>query len=95
MQKITIAFFIFVLSVGLAGCSSGYEGESAEFWFNAYDEENAKVEEFRSALEEANDNIDQANSNIRNAKYYSGESYEDMEDALDSLNTVDNVDEPY
>lgn len=34
-----------------------YEGETAEYWFNAYDEAEAKYDEFRSCVEDY-DNFD-------------------------------------
>jgi hypothetical protein len=75
---IAIIWFIF----SFIGSFGKYEGLSAEEWFNRYDEADARVINLQDALE-------QANSNIEDAKYYSGESYEDMEYALDSLETVE------
>ena len=96
---IGIAVFWFIFSnIGGAG---EYQGQSAEDWFNEYDEAsveidrlNTRIEDFQYALQEANDNIEEANSDIESAKWYSGESYYDMEYALDSLDTVSTVDEP-
>jgi hypothetical protein len=51
-----------------------YEGYTAEEWYDEY--------------VAAQDALDQANSNIEDAKYYVGESYEEMYDALDNLETV-------
>lgn len=78
-----------------------YEGQNAEYWFNAYDAETAKVEElenrisdFETALQEANDNIETANSQIRRAKGYAWESYTEMGEILESLRQIDTVSEP-
>ncbi len=78
-----------------------YEGETAEFWFNAYDAETVKVEklenrisDYETALEEANGNIEEANSQIRRAKNYAWESYRDMGEILESLHQVNKVSEP-
>ncbi len=96
---IGIAVIWFIISA-IAGIGK-YEGESAEYWFNAYDEASGQVEELQSkveglqtALQEANDNIEEADRNIRNAKLWTGSSYDDMEFALDSLRSVDTVNEP-
>ena len=78
-----------------------YEGETAEYWFDEYDAETARVEElenrlsdFEAALEEANDNIEEANSQISEAQSYAWESYTEMGEALENLSTVDTVAEP-
>lgn len=89
---IGIVVIWFILSI--IGGMGKYQGQTAEEWFNQYDEASAQVEGLQTALQEANDNIDEANSNIEGAKSYEGASYDDMVDALNSLNTVDNVDEP-
>lgn len=94
-----IAIFWFVLSA--VGGIGKYEGQTAEYWFNAYDEATAEnddlqtqIEDWRTALDEANNNIEDGNYKIRNAKIYSWESYEEMGDALDSLREIDTVSEP-
>ncbi len=103
---IGIAIIIFI--VNAIGGLGNYEGENAEHWFNAYDEETGKidelqqqvddlqtqVEDLQTALHNANSNIEEANTKIRYAKYYSGESYSEMVDALDSLKEIDIVPEP-
>lgn len=78
-----------------------YEGETAEYWYNVYDEASGEADELRGevdglrdALWQANDNIETANYMIKKAKRNSGGSYDEMEYALDKLNTVDTVDEP-
>lgn len=78
-----------------------YEGESAEYWFDAYDTEATRVEELEdrisdleTALQEANDNIEEANSQINEAQDYAWTTYEEMGEALESLSTVDTVSEP-
>lgn len=78
-----------------------YDGETAEYWFNAYDEAEARVLELQNkvsdheeALNEANSNIEEANNNIEDAKYSAWSSYDDMGYALDNLDTVDTVSEP-
>lgn len=95
---VAIAVIWFVVSA--IGGIGKYEGEGAEYWFNAYDEENAQVEElqgqveeYQTALQEANDNIDEANSMIENVQS-SSDVYE-LQDAIDSLSTVDTVYDPY
>jgi len=80
-----------------------YEGESAEYWFNAYDEENARAENYKTALEEANANIEEANYNIEeaNSRISSVKSSNDVEELIDNadylseIDIVDLVDEPY
>ncbi|MEK7581116.1 MAG: hypothetical protein AAB512_02415 [Patescibacteria group bacterium] len=92
----------FLSSVGNGLGSIGeYDGKTAKGWYNEYDEISSEADELdtqvgnlKTALQEANDNIEQANSDIRKAKYYSGETYEEMVDALDSLDSVDTIDEP-
>lgn len=37
-----------VVLLGLVGCSSNYEGKTAQEWFNLYDEENARYEDLKS-----------------------------------------------
>lgn len=87
---IAVIWFIFS-AVGGVG---KYEGQTAEEWFNQYDEASAQVENLRDALQEANNNIEEANSNIESAKSNEGASYDDMVDALNSLDIVNTVDEP-
>lgn len=96
---IGIAVICFIFSA--IGDFGKYEGQTAEEWFNEYDDASAQVEELnteveglQTALQEANDNIEQANRNIESAKLYSGESYGEIVDALDYLNTVNTIDEP-
>ena len=89
---IGIAVIWFVISI--IGGIGKYDGQSAEEWFNEYDEASAKVEELRTALQEANHNIDEANVSIESAKSYEGASYGEMLEALSSLDIVSTVDEP-
>lgn len=70
-----------------------YEGETAEYWFNAYDEAAAEVDDYKAALEEANSNIEDANSMISDVQDSS--DIEELRDALDSLSQVDTVSDPY
>lgn len=76
-----------------------YEGQSAEEWFNQYDEASAKVEDLstkvenlQTALQEANDHIETANNAIEEVKDSS--SFNELRDAAENLETVDTVDEP-
>lgn len=96
-----VAIVVICFVFGSIGGIGKYEGQSAEYWFNADDEAEAQVEElqnkvneYQTALQEANDNIEEANSNIDSAKSYEGASYDDMVDALNSLNTIETVSEP-
>ncbi|MDO8487765.1 MAG: hypothetical protein Q7S31_00425 [bacterium] len=89
-----------VILLGLFGFNE-YEGENAEYWFNACDAETArvgeletKVGEYENSLDEANSHIEDANYQIRKAKSNAGASYSDMEYALDSLHQIDTVSEP-
>lgn len=98
---IVVIYFIFSAIGSAFGGIGKYEGQSAEEWYNEYDESEAqvadlqdKVDGLQSALDEANSNIDDANSEIDSAKSYSGESYEEMEEAISNLDTVSTVDEP-
>ncbi|MFA9288462.1 MAG: hypothetical protein ACEQSA_01105 [Weeksellaceae bacterium] len=92
---IFIAGIIWVLTNG-----GKYEGETAEYWFNAYDEVQAEnddlryaIDEYSTALNEANDNIDYANSMISDVQY-SSTVYE-LSSAIGNLSSIDNVDAPY
>lgn len=76
------------------GSMGKYEGQTAEEWYNEYDQAEADLDAYKTAFEEANTNIEECNSKIESAKSYEGGSYEDMEYALNSLDTVDTVDEP-
>lgn len=90
---IAIIWFIFSVIGGIGK----YQGENAEYWYNAYDEAagyEQQVTELKDALEEANNNIEEANSRIDNAKSYSGESYDDMVEAIDSMHPVDTIYDP-
>jgi len=90
---IGIAIIWFVFSV--IGNFGKYEGLTAEDWFNEYDQSEADLENYKTALEEANYNIEEANSMIENARRCSwGCDYEEMQDALNDLDTIDTVDEP-
>lgn len=63
-----------------------YEDQTAEEWFNEYDQ-------CTISLEKANSNIEDVNSKIEEAKYCDyGCSYEDMQDAINNLETADTVD---
>jgi len=45
---VVVIFFV----IGLISDSGKYEGESAEFWFNAYDQENANYDKLKSCVED-------------------------------------------
>ncbi len=88
-----VIWFISSVFSGIGGLGK-YEGQTAEEWFNQYEEASGQVEKLKTALQEANDNIEEANSDIDSAKSYEGASYDDMVNALNSLDTVSTVDEP-
>lgn len=76
-----MAILIFGAVIWFLSNQGKYEGETAEYWYNAYDESESRIQDYKDALEQANTNID-------DAKYSAWESYEEMGDALDGLETV-------
>ena len=90
-----IAILVVALIWALFFHQNTYEGQTAEEWFNEYDQTEADLEDYKTALEEANSNIEDANSKIRNAQYCSwGCTYTDMQNAINDLDTIDTVSEP-
>lgn len=84
MSKIVgwiIGIIIMVWLLSTIGNIGKYDGETAEYWFEAYDEAESRAQTYQEALQEAN-------SNIEDAKYSAWESYDEMGYALDNLETV-------
>lgn len=94
--------FVVVFSIIGAnlGGSSKYEGQTAEEWFNEYDQCSVNLENYQTAFEEANSKIEEANNNIEDVNYKIedtkncswGCDYEEMQDRIDNLETADTVD---
>ncbi len=104
-MKVVASWVILIVIIWWASTAFGdvgkYEGENADYWYDAYYEEVGKVEDLESqlsdyqdALSEANSNIETVNNNIDDAKWYAWESYDEMGEALDSLDPVDTISEP-
>lgn len=90
---ITLMLLYFV-SQYLSGYGK-YDDQTAEEWFNKYDQAEADYESYKSALEEANSQIEKANSMIKNAKSCSwGCDYEEMQNSLNDLKMLDTIDNP-
>lgn len=102
-----IGFGIVIWILGGLFGSSKYEGQTAEEWYNEYDQCEVNVttykttiEEANTKIEEANSNIDNANSKVSDAKQSSrwDDDYEELQDKINNLEEIDNIDsieEPY
>lgn len=97
ITKIGIGLIIGYLMWG----NQTYEGETAEYWYNMYAEEESsradlrdRLAEYQYALEEANNTITAHNDQISTVQMYTWDDYEAMGDAIDSLEEFSLVDEP-
>jgi hypothetical protein len=65
-----------------------YEDQTAEEWFNQYDEEVSLNDNLINTNNDLTDALRQANTNIEDAKGYAWGNYYDMGYALENLETV-------
>lgn len=79
------------LCIGLVGCESSgnYEGQSAEYWFNSYDEAEAQVEDLRAELESKNNELSDTIYELDDIQVQLDDSLSEIDDLQDELSSAE------